>query len=198
MKILCGVILALAINAAFAAYTFDPAEQRCFSKNIAGPINLIQKQVDRIDALLPRVPPEEEKYLTEASKRALDLFNRSDAQSKAKGNQLSFELSNRKSFDVWKVRKAIGPTKDALSKVASDKSVFTYRANLNAERIDKASRALYSLSALIAEAAMYYNKHSAEYNEQDAYTLLGLSGSMTEMGNFINCNLAHIMGNQSW
>lgn len=186
---------------------YDPAETRCQSGNDAA-IERMLSMIDYVDKELPSVPPEEQHYLDTEFARALTILN-DEIQKKelvSKGNQLFYELSLRPYYDVWYLRRELEPAKKHIKHIINlrpDPDTWgmfatTYNKNSDAEKLERASHAIYPVGEFTKELSHYYDKKRASLTSEENNSFLAASGMNQELGYFISCKLAKIMGRQKF
>ncbi|GEM_PF-4483199 len=186
---------------------YDPAETRCLDGNDAA-IERMLSMIDYVDKELPSVPPEEQRYLDTEFARALKLENDEmlNKEVSQNGKRLLHELSLRPSYDVWYLRRELEPSKKYLKHIINLRpdpdtwGIFatTYNKNLDAEKLERASYAIYPVSEFTKELSHYYDKKRASLTSEENNSFLAASGMNVELGYFISCKLAKIMGRQKF
>jgi hypothetical protein len=219
MKIVTIVILTFAIflgQYTFAANTpkdYDPAEVRCLAHDDAV-IGRLLERIDFADKAVPNIPPEEQRYLETESAAAGRMFEVENANSDklhARSNQMYANLYARPLYAVWEFRKAIGPARSGLNRVLKrqpdaekgDLDMNTYNRNPEAEKLERASRAVFAVVNYVRALQQFLDKiqgrelsmlTESQYSQfsSDIYSM------NIELGGYISCKLAKIMGRQSF
>lgn len=186
---------------------YDPAETRCLGSNDAA-IDDLLSLIDSVDKELPSVPPEEQHYLDTEYARALKLVNEEILKKEpaTKGNQLFFDLSLRPYYDVWHLRRTMEPAKHALNRILKrqphleigDADFITYNNNPDAEKLDRASHAIYAISEFTIEMSSYVAKKQSALTTEENNRFLATTSMTMDLGRFISCKLAKIMGRQKF
>jgi len=185
---------------------YDPAETRCLDGNDAA-IERMLSMIDYVDKELPSVPPEEQRYLDTEFARALKLENDEMLNNEVSqnGKRLLHELSLRPSYDVWYLRRELEPSKKYLKHIINLRpdpdtwGIFatTYNKNPDAEKLERASHAIYALNVFTRGLSSYIDKNRATLTTEENNRFLGTTDMNTDLGMFISCKLAKIMGRQT-
>ncbi|WP_060126977.1 hypothetical protein [Burkholderia cepacia] len=217
MNIRYSASLALLIGIAFPAFSagaakdYDPAATRCAGFDDAGLERLIG-QLDYADEALPHIPPEEDRYLTAESSAALKVYEEEQKQNNWKppaqgqGNMRFAALAARPLYTVWKVRKDLADAKQAIAGIVRDGSpARSYKKNPEAEKLERATRAIGPLSAYSLQMQEFLTRQTLAQNnnmlvtpEQWARLYSGELTLDSALGFYMSCKLAKIMGRQSF
>jgi hypothetical protein len=189
---------------------YDPAEIRCkYADDTV--IDTLLGEIDYADKALPNVPPEEERYLDAESARALRTYRDEEAKSDnshVRSNQIYNRLFSRPFYAVWKFRKAFEPARSALSLIlkplpsnAFDTTV-TYHKYPEAEKLQRASMAIYPVGDYVRALQEFLDKiegrERSMMTESQYLQLVQESYAMNlDLGDYISCKLAKIMGRQT-
>lgn len=210
----CSILFWQFALAADIPKDYDPAETRCLSANEAT-IDRILERLDYADKSLPNIPSEERSYLEAESATALktyyeELDSRDD--SHLRSNQIYSTLNSRPLYPVWKLRKALELARTAVQKIKVQNpkgsayvngEYITYRKNLEAERLERAAHAVYLLGDYVNETQKFLEEvkgRELAYMAKSQYTqyLIDINFMNSDLGNYISCKLAKIMGRQSF
>lgn len=219
MKTGYPVFLALLISAPLRAYSadllikdYDPAEGRCRYADDAS-LQGITATLNDADKVLPNIPPEEDRYLTAESAAAQQVYedelekNNWKTPINGQANRRYAALEARPLYTVWGVRKDLGKAKLAISEILKPElgnHMVTYRNNPEAEKLDVATSAIYSVSAYALSMRDFLTKQPLGTNSamitSDQYTALysGILDLNSSLGRYMSCKLAKIMGRQSF
>ncbi|MBN3770720.1 hypothetical protein [Burkholderia sp. Se-20378] len=217
MKIAYAVFLSLLLTLAFPAFSadlpkdYDPAETRCgfddaSLKNVIG-------QLDYADQVLPNIPPEEDRYLTAESAAAKKVYdeelrkNNWKTPLQGQGNMRYGALEARPLYAAWNLRKELVEAKGKITEILKPEPVpvlVTYRKNPEAEKLERATRALLSITTYSLRMQDFLTRQNLAPNNamitSDQWTRL-YSGALTlnsDLGYYMSCKLAKIMGRQSF
>lgn len=216
MKITYAVFLALGLSVALPAFSadrpkdYDPAETRCSGFDDASLKNSLG-QLDYADLVLPNIPPEEDRYLTAESAAAKKIYseelekNNWKAPLQGQGNIRYAALEARPLYTVWGIRKDLVEAKRAIAGILDGGGLArSYRKNQDAEKLERATRALLPVTAY----ALHMQDLLTRQNLTPANRMLTseqwtrlYSGALTlnsDLGYYMSCKLAKIMGRQSF
>jgi len=210
---LIGLFLSSQIYAAGMAKDYDPAEVRC---RWAGDdmIATLLSQVDFADQALPNIPPEEQHYLeAEFAAAGRTYKNEVDSGNKnfSRSTQMYLRLYARPMYPVWALRKTIEPARAALKRILKrqpqpergNADLDTYKKNPEAEKLERATSALAAVGEYVsALQAFLDNTRGRELSlltrQQMMRLLVSRYSMLSDMGGFMSCKLAKIMGRQSF
>ncbi|NLP64207.1 hypothetical protein [Paraburkholderia sacchari] len=208
MKIAYAAISVLLVSLALPAFgaglqkDYDPAETRCSGFDDASLKNFIG-QLDYADLVLPNVPPEEDRYLTAESAAAQKLYM--DESTRGQGNMRYAALDARPLYVVWGVRKDLVDSKRAIAGILEDGGpARSYRKNPEAEKLERATRALLPVTEYSLHMQDFLTRQNLAPNkaivtsEQWARLYSGALTLTSDLGYYMSCKLAKIMGRQSF
>ncbi len=185
---------------------YDPAETRCLGGSDTVIDNILSR-IDYVDKELPTIPPEELHYLDTEFARGLKLENEEllNNEPSTKGKQLIYELSLRPYYDVWYLRRALESAKLDIKRILLRQPYpdmgyadFNSYNNPEAEKLERASRAIYDVGQFTNELSRYIDKKRASLTTEENNRFLATSGMTLDLGMFISCKLAKIMGRQKF
>lgn len=185
---------------------YDPAETRCLGGSDTV-IDNILSMIDYVDKELPTVPPEEQHYLDTQFARGLELENNelSNHEPSQNGKQLLHELSLRPYYDIWYLRRDLEPAKRDIKRILlrpphPDMGYVDFNSynNPEAEKLERANSAIYHVSQFTNELSRYIDKKRASLTTEENNRFLGTTGITLNLGMFISCKLAKIMGRQKF
>ncbi|PMS17835.1 hypothetical protein C0Z18_18485 [Trinickia dabaoshanensis] len=189
---------------------YDPAETRCAGFDDAGLKKFIG-QLDYAELVLPNIPPEEGRYLTAESAAAKKIYdeeleqNNWKAPLQGQGNMRYAALEARPLYVVWVVRKDIVKAKQAIAGILEQGGPpRSYRKNQDAEKLERATRALLPVTDYALHMQDLLTRQNLMPTDRmltsEQWTRL-YSGALTlnsDLGYYMSCKLAKIMGRQSF
>jgi hypothetical protein len=216
MKFARAALLALLVGSASPAFSadlakdYDPAETQCHFADDAELQKNLTSILDYADQALPNIPPEEDRYLTAESAAAKKVYdeelekNNWKTPAQGQGNARYAALQARPLYTVWGVRKNIVEARKAITEILKPEPpiLVTYRKNPEAEKLERATRALSSVNQYVLAMQDFLTKQSFTPSliTSDQYLrLYGGAFSLThDLGQYMSCKLAKIMGRQSF
>ncbi|MBC8641621.1 hypothetical protein IAG25_32880 [Caballeronia sp. EK] len=220
MKIKYAAVLALLFSMASPAISaghqqdYDPAEGRCNFWDDAS-LKTLTATLDYADQVLPNIPPEEDRYLTAESTAAQKVYeeelkkNNWKAPAQSQGNTRYAALEARPLYTVWGVRNALAKAKLSIAAILDEGSgtgFVTYRKNPDAAKLDRALHAIYpldayalSMQALLTKQTYVPQSHKIMLTADQWSKLYGGTSTLTtNLGYYMSCKLAKVMGRQSF
>ncbi|MGS1060087.1 hypothetical protein [Burkholderia glumae] len=216
MKIVYAAFLAMLfalVSPAFSAELpkdYDPADTRCGFDDAS--LNNVLGQLAYADQALPNIPPEEDRYLTVESAAAKKVYeeelkkNDWNPPLQGQGNMRYAALEARPLYVVWNLRKELAEAQRKITEILKPPvPIFvTYRKNPEAEKLERATRALLSVTEYSLRMQDFLTRQNLAPNSamitSDQWSRL-YSGALTlnsDLGYFMSCKLAKIMGRQSF
>jgi hypothetical protein len=188
---------------------YDPAETRCHAWDDAGLKNFVA-QLDYADQVLPNIPPEEDRYLTAESAAAKKVYmeeleaNNWKAPAQSQGNMRYAALEARPLYIVWGVRKDLVDAKRAIAQILDGGPARSYRKNREAEKLERTTSAITAVTIYSLHMQEFLTKQTlAQQNRMitsEQWSRL-YSSALTlnsDLGYYMSCKLAKIMGRQSF
>ncbi|MFC0398590.1 hypothetical protein [Paraburkholderia rhizosphaerae] len=211
-----AVLLGLLFGAVMPAFSadvskdYDPAETRCQFWDDSS-LEKMTAQLDYADQVLPNIPPEEDRYLTAESSAAKKVYEdelkKNDWKEpvQGQGNMRYAALEARPLYTVWGVRKDLVEARQAIDGILKPGSgLVIYRKNPDAEKLQRALRALYPADRYALHMQELLTKQTLTSNNRmitsEQYSRLygGALTLTTNLGYYMDCKLAKIMGRQSF
>lgn len=217
MKLAHAALWALVLGSTSPAFgadvakDYDPAEVRCPFADDADLQKNATSILDYADQVLPNVPPEEDRYLTAESAAAQKVYtderkqNNWQEPTQGQGNRRYAALQARPLYTVWGVRKNIVEARKAITEILKPAPpiLVTYRKNPEAEKLERATRALNSVNGYALSMQDFLTRQSftsATLITSDQYLRLygGALVLTSDVGQYMDCKLAKVMGRQSF
>jgi len=203
-----GLLRALFLAAGLAgvysgaeAADYDPAETRCFGGEDKT-IERLLESLDRADQVFPNVPPEEALYLAAESGRAQSAGMQEDAtkdSSHSVSSSIYSSLTSRHLYYVWVMRKDLVAARKALHEILQrDTGFVTYRASPDAEKLERATKAMFPLDSFGHSLTAAIERSSLPPDAATDWRLLAGQSLNGTLSRFISCKLAKVMGRQQF
>lgn len=186
MKFLLSLLLCLPF-ASFADNTPYSFEKNCASNSSA---ERIKEELKRIDAHVPNIPPDEEKYF----RKEYETIMNSSSLSRAIRGERYAELQQRKLFHAWRLREQFAPLQLKLNDLFNEKQ--TSRGKYKSVPANQLAQAIDLFSDVIR-----FKEETVEYIDRDpenraanfAAIGLGVSFIGSSLEEFMQCKLAQIV-----
>jgi hypothetical protein len=182
-----NLLLVCAVMPAVASTPNEMVKIYCEQYDDAS-INEIKLIVGRVDAVVPQIPPEEDRYL-----RAEQNFLLKRGQSPARGPESWRALTNRPLYYSWQLRERIDPLLNSVDKILDSNPASIYK-NLESEKLARAIAALSLWDDYARELQNFLDKDNfVQLDEDTRYrSHSGRYWGARILQGFLRCKLAKI------
>ena len=183
-----------------AAAGFDPAVPRC----VPGDDRILDRMLASLqtaDELMPNVPPEEEKYLVAESaavKRVMDEEAERKVEDHSRWLSMNRALRARPLYFVWAARNDLSEARRQIQAIRATNGVTTYRNSPEAEKLERATHAISALSRYAKSLEAALDSPVVKVPVPTSFSLYAGLYLNHDLGRFMSCKLARVMGKQEF